>query len=135
MTVGPVGRNDSTDDFFDGTAAGEFRLRRCQPHGHLSRPQAHQCVACGSTDLEWTAASGRARLVSWAVVPARGREGEPPPPPNIPVIGELEEGPWWWSALVGVDPRALAEGLPLRIIYERADGGEAVPVFVLDSSQ
>jgi uncharacterized protein len=134
MSVGPVGRNEATEEFFDGTAAGEFRLRRCRPHGHLSRPQAHQCSECGSTDLGWTPASGRARLVSWVVVPARSRAGDPPSPPQVPAIGELEEGPWWWSQLVGADPDSLVEGWPLRIVYERAEGGEAVPLFVLADS-
>jgi hypothetical protein len=70
--------------------------------------------------------------VSWVVIPARGDDTDSP---QIPVIGELEEGPWWWSKLVGADPGTLTEGQLLRITYERADGGEAVPVFVLDTSQ
>ena len=124
-----MGRNGATEDFFDGTAAGQFLLRRCQPHGHLSRPQACQCAECGSTELDWMPASGRARLVSWVVVPHRGDDGE-----ELPVIAELEEGPWWWSKLVGAAAAGLAEGVPLRLVYERAEGGEAVPVFVLAGS-
>jgi hypothetical protein len=68
------------------------------------------------------------------VIPARGGDGDPVPPPRIPAIGELEEGLWWWSTLVGADPEALVEGLPMRLAYDRAEGGEAVPVFVLNSS-
>jgi uncharacterized OB-fold protein len=132
MTVGPVGRNEGSEEFFDGTSKGQFLLRRCAPHGHLSRPQAHQCSECGSTELSWAAASGRARLVSWVIVPSRGDQAAPP---QIPVIGELDEGPWWWSKLVGADPDRLSEGQSLRIVYERPDGSEAVPVFVLDTSQ
>jgi uncharacterized protein len=134
VSVGPVARNQDTEEFFDGTAAQEFLLRRCKPHGHLSRPQARQCAECGSTDMAWFPASGRARLISWVVIPARGGDGDPVPPPRVPAIGELEEGPWWWSTLVGADPEALVEDLPLRLAYERAEGGEAVPVFVLTSS-
>jgi uncharacterized protein len=134
MSVGPVGRNEVTEEFFDGTAAGQFLLRRCRPHAHLSRPQVRQCAECGSTELAWMAASGRARLVSWVVVPTRSDDGEPEAPPQLPVIGELEEGPWWWSTLVGADPTSLVEGMPLRLVYERAEGGEAVPVFALAGS-
>jgi uncharacterized protein len=134
MTVGPVARNEASAAFFDGTTNGEFLLRRCAPHGHLSRPQARQCSECGSTELSWAPASGRARLVSWVVIPARD-EADPPYPTQVPAIGELEEGPWWWSKLVGTDPDCLREGLPLRIAYDRADGHEAVPVFVLDTSR
>jgi uncharacterized OB-fold protein len=130
MTVGPVSRNEATESFFDGTDRGVFLLRRC-PDGHFSRPQAGSCEVCGSEDLEDAPASGRARLVSWVVVPARpvpGDEG-PPPAPAMPAIVELEEGPWWWTSLVDADPARLTDGHPLEVRFERPEGSEAVPVF------
>lgn len=130
MSAGVVGRDDSTAAFFDGTAAGEFLLRCCTPFGHLSRPQVRQCATCGSTDLRWERASGGARLVSWAVAPGRpAAPDEPPPLPTVVAVAELDEGPWWWSQIVGAEPGSLAEGQRLRIRFERAEGGEAVPVF------
>jgi len=132
MTAGLVGRDDTTAAFFDGAAEGQFLIRRCEPAGHVSRPQARQCSTCGSTDLQWVAASGRARLVSWAVVPPRRvAPDETPGPPTVIVVAELDEGPWWWSQISGVDPGALAEGARLRMAFERPEGGEAVPVFEL----
>jgi uncharacterized protein len=135
--VGPVVRDEATAAFFDGTAAGEFRLRHC-PAGHFSEPAATQCTTCGSTSLSWRAAAGLARLVSWTVSYGRAEEGEPPPRTML-AIGELDEGPWWWSQLVGFEPAAagqpgaeLAAGARLRIEFRRADDEhEAVPVFVL----
>ena len=135
MTGIPVARDATTAEFFDGTERGQFLIRRCAPSGHFSRPQARQCSTCGSTDLRWEAASGRARLVSWAIVPGRRPpDSDQPPVPTTIAIGELDEGPWWWSKLVGADPDSLAEGRLLRIDFERsgAEGDEAVPVFHLD---
>jgi uncharacterized OB-fold protein len=117
----PVARDETSTPFFDGTAQGRFPLRRCEPSGHLSRPQARQCSTCGSTDLGWVDASGEARLISWAVLPS----GE------MVAIGELAEGPWWWTKLVAGDASSLTEGTPLRIAYQRDDGSEAVPIFEL----
>jgi uncharacterized OB-fold protein len=131
----PVARDATTAEFFDGTDRGRFLIRRCLPFGHFSRPQARQCSDCGSTDLRWEPASGRARLVSWAVVPGRPQPGnERGPAATIIAIGELEEGPWWWSKLIGAAPDTLSEGRPLRIAFERSggEGEEAVPVFQLD---
>jgi uncharacterized OB-fold protein len=117
----PVARDETTAAFFDGTAQGRFLIRRCLPHGHASRPQARQCSTCGATELEWSESSGAARLVSWAVLSAD----------SIVAIGELEEGPWWWTKLVAADPAVLASGTPLLITYEQEEGSEAVPIFKL----
>ncbi|MST33863.1 hypothetical protein GHK86_14190 [Acidimicrobiaceae bacterium USS-CC1] len=132
--VGAVQRDDATAAFFDGTAAGTFLLRRC-PTGHWSEPAAEVCGGCGRTDLNWAPASGAASLVSWSVVP--GPDGAPS---SVLVIGELAEGPWWWSQLTDADPDQLAVGRPLRIVFARptGDGGggggtEAVPLFALEA--
>jgi uncharacterized OB-fold protein len=133
MSVGPVVRDEPTAAFFDGTAAGQFLLRYC-PAGHFSEPAAAQCTQCGSTELSWQPAAGLARLVSWTVSYGKAADGEPPPR-SVLVIGELDEGPWWWSQLAGFEPAAagqLAAGERLRIEFHRADDEhEAVPVFVL----
>jgi uncharacterized OB-fold protein len=137
VSVGLVVRDDATAEFFDGTAAGRFLLRRCRA-GHVSEPAAVQCTTCAATDLDWVPAVGGATLVSWAVTWSRPAAGEELRR-TVLVIGELDEGPWWWTQLAGdTDPDAeqtsgaLAPGRRLRIEFERADAEhEAVPVFVL----
>lgn len=129
MTVGPVDRDAATAEFFDGTAAGRFLLRRC-PAGHFSEPPAAACTTCASTDLSWAAAGGGGTLVSWTVVWGRP-SSDSEPDRTVLAIGELDEGPWWWSQLVGSDPASLTVGQRLRIEFRRAaDELEAVPVFV-----
>jgi uncharacterized protein len=133
MSVGPVLRDDGTAAFFDGTATGRFLLRRC-PAGHVSEPAAAQCTACPATELDWVEAGGGASLVSWAVSWSRPSDGTAPSR-TLLVIGELDEGPWWWTQLAD-DPvpeaEELAPGRRLRIEFRRADAEhEVVPVFVL----
>lgn len=135
MTVGPVDRDAATAEFFDGTAAGKFLLRCC-PDGHFSEPAAAQCTTCASTGLKWTAAAGGASLISWAV--SWGRAGrEQDQTATVLVIAELDEGPWWWSQLVGVDDAGragLAVGDRLAIAFIAADPDHPpVPVFELAS--
>lgn len=124
MTIPAVARDDATEEFFDATAAGVYLIRRCEPHGHASKPQAVQCSVCRSQELRWEPASGRARLVSWAVLPTS----------SVVAIAELEEGPWMWAALVCGDAGNLHEGMGLRIGFERPAGSEAIPVLVPASS-
>jgi hypothetical protein len=128
---GPVGRNEATAEFFDGTARAELLLLRCRPNGHWNRPQAERCADCGSSDLAVEAGSGRARLVSWVVVHPRPVEDQPARPVSVPAIVEFEEGPWWWTQLVDVDPSSLSAGTALRVVFEHPDNSEFVPVFTV----
>lgn len=142
MTIPAVARDDATEAFFDGTSAGEYLIRRCEPHGHASKPQSLQCSVCGSEQLAWAPASGEAKLISWAVVPARRPEADPArrpeerseSAPSVVAVAELAEGPWMWAALICDDPADLREGLELRIAFERPPGSEAIPVLVPASS-
>lgn len=124
MSIPAVARDEATEEFFDGTASGVYLIRRCAPHGHASKPQAVQCSVCRSEELRWDPSSGRARLVSWAVLPTS----------SVVAIAELEEGPWMWATLVCDDPAVLREGMDLRIAFERPPGSEAIPVLVPASS-
>ncbi|HEX4017194.1 MAG TPA: OB-fold domain-containing protein [Frankiaceae bacterium] len=131
-TVGAVGdfaRSDETAEFLDAAARGEFLVRRCE-RGHVSEPAAVCCTTCGSADVSWIAASGRARLISWAVTHGVTPSGEATA--NVLAIGELEEGPWWWSCIPGADPAELTVDAPLQISFERpGNTEESLPVFRL----
>jgi uncharacterized protein len=129
MAIGPVTRDAQTAAFLTAAAAGQFLLRHCRDCGARSAPQAEQCERCASTRLDWTPARGAATLVSWTV--AHGRAADGGPETTVLVIGELAEGPWWWTQLIDAEPAELAVGMPLRIEFRRAGPEhEAVPVFV-----
>lgn len=128
MTVGPLGRDDETATFLDGTARGELLLRRCRD-GHWSEPAAMCCSTCYSAELTWERASGAASLVSWAVTHSRPADGTAGTRRVLAVV-ELAEGPWWWTSLVDVPPEQAVVGMPLQVAFERASAEhEAVPVF------
>lgn len=133
MSVGPVARDERTADFLDGTAAGQFLLRKCDTCQSLSAPQARQCGQCGGTVLSWQPAAGGATVVSWAVTHTKpGPDGAART--AVIVIAELDEGPWWWSQVVDAAPDAIQPGTRLRIDFARAnEDSEYVPVFRLAS--
>ena len=52
--------------------------------------------------------------------------------PQVVVIAEFDEGPWWWSEARDVDPAHLSVGTRLSVAFEReSDSSEFVPVFRL----
>jgi uncharacterized protein len=133
MTVGPVLRDDDTAEFFEGTAKGQFLLRRC-PNGHISEPAVAQCTKCASTDLSWTPAIGTGTVVSFAVVHRRASADRPAARIVLAVV-EMEEGPWWCSQITEAKPEDVNIGARVKVQFLRSDDEhEAVPVFVLAST-
>jgi uncharacterized OB-fold protein len=120
VSVGPVERDGRSAPFFDGTAAGAFLLRSYAACGAVSEPQALLRQACGSADLGWLPTGGGAAVVNWTVIHSKPSE-DGTSDRMVLVIAELDEGPWWWSQVVDVDPQAMSEGMRLRLDFERAD--------------
>jgi uncharacterized OB-fold protein len=130
MTVRPITRDDDTADFFQGTARGQFLLRRCL-NGHKSEPGVEQCPVCSSTELSWTPAAGRGTIISFATTHERPY-GATPAKQTLLAIVELEEGPWWYSQVIDARSEDVVVGAKVEIQFCRADNAsEAIPVFVL----
>jgi uncharacterized OB-fold protein len=130
VNIQSVVRDTATAAFFDGTARGVFLVRRAAGSGEILAPSAEQDSA-GGTDLEWVEASGLGRVLSWAFVPQRGTGSGGPTELTIGVV-QLDEGPWWWTQLIGVERDAVAEGLRVRAVFVKsgpAETDEYVPVF------
>jgi len=118
-----------TQPFWDGTAAGELRIQRCRVcrrHYFYPRPN---CPHCGSGDVEWVTASGRATLYSYVINhrPAPGFEAEAP---YVIAVVELEEGVRMMTNIVGVEPTPenLPLDLELRVVFEKR-GDVHIPLF------
>jgi uncharacterized OB-fold protein len=120
--------------FFDGALRGRLMLLRCgrcstfmSPTAYLRTPRRPRCVACFSAELDWTPASGRATLYSFAVMHQRYDEAFETPY-NIAVV-ECEEGVRLTSQVVGCDNDRLRIGMPLEVTFERMSEDVAVPKF------
>ncbi|TDD06634.1 Zn-ribbon domain-containing OB-fold protein [Nonomuraea diastatica] len=118
-----------TQPFWDGTAAGELRIQRCQTcarHYFYPRPS---CPHCGGDQVEWVRASGRATLYSYVINhrPALGFEDDAP---YAIAVVELEEGVRMMSNIVGVPttPENLPLDMKLRVVFEQR-GDVHVPLF------
>jgi uncharacterized OB-fold protein len=128
MTIRAMRRDAATAEFFDGTAVGEFRLKRSRTTGEILAPQ---CLtdSAGSADLEWINAAGTGRVVSWAVSYGKAVDGVQHPSAVVAIV-ELDEGPWWWCELLDADPDAMQVGMPVTAAFVRPEeSAETIPVF------
>jgi uncharacterized OB-fold protein len=128
MTVSPVARDDASAAFFDGTRAGRFLLLRDRSTGEYLDPRTPRS---DDDDLAPVPASGSGRVVSWSGVHSTPSEDGDPVRTVVAIVG-LDEGPWWWCRLVGVNPDA--DLFDLRVEVDFVPSGpdpehETVPVF------
>ena len=118
-----------TQPFWDGCARGELLLQRCRDCGKPYFYPRPVCPACGSTDVEWFRASGRATLYSYVINhrPARGFEAEAP---YAIAVVELAEGPRMMTNIVGVPntPEDLVLDMELQVTFEQR-GDVTIPQF------
>jgi len=115
--------------YWEGAALGELRIQRCRSCGrHYFYPR-RGCPDCGSTDVEWTTVSGRARLHTYLINhrPAPGFEEDAP---YAIAVVELEEGPRMMTNIVGIEntPESLVLDMTLEVTFE-ARGDSSIPVF------
>ena len=118
-----------TQPFWDGCARGELLLQRCRECGKPYFYPRPVCPACGSTDVEWFEASGRATLYSYVINhrPARGFEADAP---YAIAVVELAEGPRMMTNIVGVPntPEDLVLDMELQVTFEQR-GDVTIPLF------
>lgn len=116
-----------TQEYWDGTARGELRIQRCNGCERAYFYPRPVCPHCGSGDVGWFTASGRATLYSYSIAmrSVYGYEA----PFSIAIV-TLEEGPRMLSNIVGVaqTPEHLILDMPLEVKFEDR-GDHAVPVF------
>ena len=118
-----------TRPYWDGCAAGELRIQRCVDCREPYFYPREICPACGSANVEWFTASGRATLYSYVINhrPAPGFEAEAP---YAIAVVQLAEGPRMMTNIVGGPntPEDLVLDMPLRVVFE-ARGDIWLPVF------
>lgn len=126
----PAPRPDAASEpFFAGARQGELRVQRCEDCGASRINALPRCDVCGSRRFAWEAATGRATLVSWAVMHQRYHPAFEAELPYVLAVAELAEGPRLVTRLADAEGVALRAGLPLRVVFRDAGGGEALPWF------
>lgn len=139
MDIGIISADDRSAPFFAAAARGVLLIKRCAGCDRWLDPGATGCPGCGAADPRWQQASGRGRLISWAVLPAAKPDSADPPDrsgardePGVLALVELDEGPWLRTRLerLGATGTAgLAPGLPVTAHFVHPAEGESYPVF------
>lgn len=118
-----------TQHFWDGTAAGELRLQRCDACANVYFPPRPFCPSCASRKVSIFKASGKARLYSYVINHRPAAPGFTPP--YAIAVVELEEGPRMMSNIIDCPqtPEALELDMKLEVAFEKLDDKITLPQF------
>jgi len=119
MPLFPVRADAESAAFLEGTARGEFLIARDTTTGAYLDSKFD--VDADPDRYERVPAAGTGTVVSWSIVHGKSAEG---PVRSVVAIVELDEGPWWWTELVGVDPDADLLGVRVRAEFVATGPGE-----------
>ena len=133
MSEGPVPvPTPETQSFWEGTAAGELRIQRCNSCEKFYFYPRPYCPRCNSDDVEWRVVSGKGTLASYNInyrpFPIFASDE-----PQIIALVELDEGARLMSNIVGIEP--LPENLPLGMrlhVGFEPRGDQFLPVFTAE---
>jgi uncharacterized OB-fold protein len=123
--IRPV-RNQDTEFFWEGAAAGELRIQTCNACGLLRHPPGPVCPSCHAMDRGFVVASGRGTIFSFVVHHAPRMPGR-----DLPVtiaLVELEEGVRFVADVRG-NPEDLAIGDSVMVGWDRVDDELTLPIW------
>jgi uncharacterized OB-fold protein len=110
--------NRDTEFFWEGTAAGELRIQKCNACGLLRHPPGPMCPSCHAADRGYVVASGRGTVFSYLVHHAPQLPGKELPA-TLALI-DLEEGVRMVGELM-TGREHVAVGTPVQVVFEKID--------------
>jgi uncharacterized protein len=113
---------EETVPFWDATAEGKLLLKRCTDCSEFHWYPRTKCPFCHSLNTNWVESAGTGVIYSYSVM----RRAQP----NYALVYvTLDEGVTMMSNLVDCDFDALAIGQRVKVKFEDAGSGCAVPYF------
>ena len=121
------GPSRGSREYWDGCRRHQLLYKRCAECSFCGLGSFSVCAGCHATTPVWEESTGTGSLYSWTVV------WRPPDPafqvPYAPAIVRVDEGFWMMSAVIGCDPDALREGLPMMVEFHPASDEITLPYF------
>lgn len=119
-----------SEPYWTALSRGTLLLQHCLECRRMRYPIAPVCPHCGGMQSEWSAASGRGKVLSWVRYHRQYLPEFADLIPYVVLAVALEEGPSMFARLVdaSADPGI---GDAVGLVVERWPGGRHMPVFKL----
>ena len=111
-----------TQAFWTAADEGRLVIKKCTACGEVHHYPRDVCPHCLSTDTTWLQASGAGTVYSFSTM------GKSEAAYTLAFV-TLDEGVTLLTNLVDCDPKSLAIGQRVKVVFKPSDGGHAVPMF------
>jgi len=112
--------------YWDGLAAGEVRVQRCDACGTWVHYPRHRCPSCLSDRLSWHTIDPDGGVYTFTVARRPTHPAFADEVPQIIAVIELQHGVRMTTTLVGVEPDAVRIGLPVKALFDPGEDGVTV---------
>ena len=121
ITAPPV--NPENERYFQAAKEGVLLVGKCNDCGEFHFYPRVLCPHCNSDKTEWVPAKGTGVIYSYSTM----RRGAPLPYTIAYVT--LDEGVSMMTNIVDCDPDSLKIGDRVKVVFNNAEDGTAVPMF------
>ena len=120
----------TTQAFWAATADQQLLMQRCPACGNRQLYPRATCTSCGSAELDWEPASGRATLHTFTVARRATHPAFDGAEPYVVAIVELAEGPRVTGNVVDCAIEDVRVGMPLEVAWdEPGEDGIRLPLW------
>jgi len=118
-----------TSPYWEGCKLRELRIQRCAACGHFQFFPRIYCTRCFGEHVEWVAASGHGRVLSFTVVRRPVSPAFAADVPYVVALVTLAEGPTMMTNIVGCAPERVTIGMQVVVTFEDWTADIAIPKF------
>lgn len=115
--------NPGDEPYFEAAGQGRLLIKACKSCGQVHHYPRSMCPFCWSADVQWQDAKGTGTIYTFSV--SRRGAGAPF---SIAYV-TLDEGPVMLTNIVDTDLDAIRIGHRVKVVFKRAEGGTAIPMF------
>jgi uncharacterized OB-fold protein len=126
--MAPIATSPETVPFWEGVAARELRLQRCDACARAVFFPRVLCPHCHSEDLSWFRAAGTGTVYSYTVVRRTWGAFADQVPYTVALI-DLDEGPRMLSQIVGDSPAGIGARVEVVFTDLGVEDGPLLPCF------
>jgi uncharacterized OB-fold protein len=115
--------------FFEASRNGQLVVQKCGKCGDLRFPPHRLCSKCLSRESSWAPVSGEGEVYSFIVMHRVYHPAFASQVPYAVAMIKLKEGAKMISNVVGIDPRTIKCGMPVKVSFEKLNDEVTLPMF------